>query len=71
VSRIAAENRWTRAVPKSVADLTANGLSALPCQGRSFGAIIARFEADGFEIEDGVDLEELSAFVRAVDAAEP
>jgi hypothetical protein len=71
VSRIAADNRPTGAVPQFVAHLIANGLSAQPFQRPSFGATIARFEANRFEIEEGVDSESVSAFVRAVEAAEP
>jgi hypothetical protein len=71
VSRIAADNRRTGAVPRFVADLTADGLSAQPSQRPSFGALIARLEANRFALEGGVDWEEVSAFVRAVEAAEP
>jgi hypothetical protein len=71
VSRIAADDRPTGAVPKFVANLTADALSAQPSQRPSFGAIIARLEANRFEIEKGVDSEPVSAFVRAVEADEP
>jgi hypothetical protein len=71
VSRIAADNRPSGAVPEFVADLIANGLSEQPSKRRSFGEIIARLEANRFEIEEGVDSEAVSAFVRAVEAAEP
>jgi hypothetical protein len=71
VSRIAADKRPSGAVPKFVAHLTANGLSAEPSQRPSSGAIIARLEANRFEIEDGADWEAVSAFVRAVEASEP
>jgi hypothetical protein len=71
VSRIAADDRRTGAVPKFVPDLIANGLSERPSQRPSFGAIIARLQANRFEIEYDVDWEAVSAFVRAVEAAEP
>jgi hypothetical protein len=71
VSRIVADDRPTGVVPKFVADLTADGLSEESSKRPSFGAIIARFEVKGFEIEEGVDSEAISAFVRAVEAAEP
>jgi hypothetical protein len=71
VSRIAADNRGIGAVPNFVADLIADGLSAQPSHRPSFGAIIARLEANRFEIEEGVDSEAVWAFVRAVEAAEP
>jgi hypothetical protein len=71
MSRISADNRRTGAVPWFVADLIANGLSAQPSHRLSFGAIIARLEASRFKIEEGVDSEAVSAFVRAVEAAEP
>jgi hypothetical protein len=71
VSRIAADNRPTRTVPKFVADLIADGLSAQPSHRPSFGAIIVRLEAKRFEIEEGVNSEAVWAFVRAVEAAEP
>jgi hypothetical protein len=71
VTRIAADNRPTGAVPEFVARLIADGLSAQPSQRPSFGAIIARLEAKRFEIEKGIDSEAVSAFVRAVEAAEP
>jgi hypothetical protein len=71
VSRITADNRRTGAVPEFVAHLIANGLSARPSRRPSFGAIIARLEANRFAIKDGVDWKAVSAFIRAVEAAEP
>jgi hypothetical protein len=71
VSRITAGNRRTGVVWKFVAHLTEDGLSALPSQRPSFGAIIASFEANAFEIEEGVDSEAVWAFVRGVEGAEP
>jgi hypothetical protein len=71
VSRIVAYDRPTGAVSKFVADLIAKGLSEQPSPRPSFGAIMARLEANRFEIEDGVDSEAVSAFVRAVETAEP
>jgi hypothetical protein len=71
VSRIVADNRATGTVPKFFVDLIADGLSAQSYQRPWFGAIIARSEVKGFENENGVDSEAVSALVRAVAAAEP
>jgi hypothetical protein len=71
VSRIASEDPHRRSVPPFVADLIEGGLSADPCDRPSFGAILARLEANCFEIVEGVDSDAVSAFVRAVEAAEP
>jgi hypothetical protein len=71
VSRITADDPHRRAVPRFVADLIEAGLSADPRRRWSFGAIVAGLEANRFEIEEGVDSEAVSAFVRAVEGAEP
>jgi hypothetical protein len=58
-------------VPEFVADLIANGMSAWPSRWFSFDAIIARLEANRLEIEESIDSEAVSAFVRPVKVAEP
>jgi hypothetical protein len=71
VSHIAADNRPSGAIPRFIADLIADGLSAQPSRRPSFGAMIARLEAKRFEIGEGVDSEVVCTFVRSVEAAEP
>jgi hypothetical protein len=71
VSCIVADDRPRGAVPPFVSELIDAGLSADPCRRPSFGAILARLEANGFAIADGIDSAKVSAFVGAVEAAEP
>jgi hypothetical protein len=71
MSLIAADNRSRCAVPLFVTELIEAGLSANPSNRLSFGTILAVLEAECFKIVEGVDSEVVSAFVRAVEAAEP
>jgi hypothetical protein len=71
VRRIIPDDRAGGAAPWFVAALINAGLSAIPSNRLSFGAILARLEANRFDIVEGVDSEAVSAFVRGVEAAEP
>jgi hypothetical protein len=70
VRRITADNRRTGAVPRFITHLIADGLLAQSSKRASFGRVIARFEANDFKIEEGVDSDAAWAFVGEVEAAQ-